>query len=123
MSNAAIAAGDPDGVTAHMADDYVIILGSSDRITGRSAVHAAYVNIWAAAPDTLYVRTPKSVKISRSGTDMPLAYEEGTWVGRWTDGNGKAEYSGAYSAGWRLSAAGWELHSELFVTLQAKGRD
>ncbi len=120
-SNAAIAAGDAGAVVAQMADDMVLTTGASEKITGPADIQAAFEAVWAAHPDAVYIRTPKSVKISRSGSTVPLAWEDGSWVGRWVEDGGAVEYSGLYSAGWRKGPLGWQLHSELFVTLTCKG--
>lgn len=117
-SNSAIQAHDLPGTLAVMADDIVVTVGSGETLNGRTTVG----DVLAAQykdPDLLFVRSPKTIKVSRSGTDTPLAFEEGQWTGRWTGPNGqRSEAGGSYAASWRKEPGGWLITAEIFVTLR-----
>ena len=74
--------------------------------------------VFASAPDVIYVRTPQSVEVSSSGT---RGAEIGSWVGSWTTPEGRQELGGRYAAHWRRIDGVWRIRSELFVTLVCEG--
>ena len=119
-SNASIAAHDADAFAAFFDDDYIITYGSSGKELHRPQEVESMHQMFRERPDVLYVRTPTVIEISGA---LPLAMEQGTWVGTWTDENGAVEYRGSYAAGWRKSNDKWKIHSELFVTLSCEGPD
>jgi len=123
-TNASIAAHDADAFAAFFEDDYIITYGSSGKELNRPQEMESIHQMFRERPDVLYVRTPTVIEISSA---LPLAMEQGTWVGTWTDENGAVEYSGSYAAGWRKTdgtdGPKWKIHSELFVTLSCTGAD
>lgn len=116
-SNAAIKAKDVTAIIAMMAQDIVLVSGDSQKMAGLEQVREAFEAQFKAYPDAVYVRTPKSVKVSQNGM---LAYEEGEWQGAWSEPRGRMQSAGRYSAGWRKHGEDWKLHTELFVTLTFK---
>ena len=117
LSNAALKAHNMAQITELMADDIVVTVGAGDTIKGLNDVYAVLWSQFQASPDCLYVRNPKSIKVSLDGT---LAFEEGSWTGSWTQDGVKTECGGRYAAGWRRYGDHWRIHSELFVTLQER---
>jgi len=123
-SNAAIAAHDADAFASFFEPDYIITYGSGAKELNRPQEMESIHQMFRDRPDVLYVRTPDKIELSSA---LPLAMEQGTWVGTWTDANGPIEYRGSYAAGWRKTdgpnGPKWKIHSELFVTLSCEGAD
>jgi len=116
-SNIAIAAHDVAGIGAIMAADLVVTVGEGGTLVGRDAVLAAFAQQFAAFPDLVFTRTPKSIKIGHASGQPKRAFEEGEWSGSWTDGS-KVTTGGRYAAQWLLSDTGWHLTAEIFVSLR-----
>lgn len=118
-SNAAIAARDADAVVALMAPDVVVTPGSGGpALVGPDSSRAAFARQFADTAFLGYVRTPDEIEAS---SYRPLAAERGRWVGRWRRADGVQELGGTYLAMWRRTDAGWQIRSELFVTLRCAG--
>lgn len=116
-SNDALKRRDLQAFLSSMHPDIIVTVGSGEHIIGRTAIEETMTILWRQHPDMLFVRAPGSVKMSRSGTPCPLAAEQGTWHGTWTDGDLKIENTGVYNASWRQEGGIWLLRAELFVTL------
>ena len=114
LSNQAFKSHNMAQITGLMVDDIVVTVGTGDTIRGVNDVYAVLWSQFQASPDCLYVRTPKTIKVSLDGQ---LAFEEGSWVGTWTLDGEKTESKGRYAASWRLIGSAWKIQSELFVTL------
>ena len=110
-SNRAIAARDLSGVAASLADDFVVIIGDGTLLT-REAYLEAFAHTFAQPVPLRYERIADSIDLSAS---LPLAAEQGHWVGSLPDG--RVLFTGTYMAMWRRTEAGWKLRSELFVLL------
>lgn len=112
--NAAIAARDADSVATFWTDDVTVTAGLGFTLRGRETYRAAFGN---DAP-MLYTRTPDKIVVSKQ---WPLAWEEGTWIGRAGAGHPPATISGRYSAQWVRQGERWQIRSELFVAVDCTG--
>ncbi|WP_263375370.1 nuclear transport factor 2 family protein [Granulicella aggregans] len=110
-SNRAIAAQDVAGVSASLADDFVVVIGDGTFLSRKEYV-AAFAQGFEQPSPLSYERIVDAIQLSSA---LPLAAEHGHWTGRLQDG--RTLFSGTYSAMWRRTAAGWKLRSELFVLL------
>lgn len=114
-SNAALATRDVPRITALMGGGYHASVASGACVPSAAAMGALLAARFAEAPDTLYVRAPREVRVGAAGD---TAAEAGNWTGRWTAPDGRAvAVGGAYLASWRCAGGAWRLHSELFVPL------
>lgn len=114
-SNLAIANGDLAAISAPLADDFVVVIGDGTLLS-REAYLEAFAHTFAQPVRLRYERIADTIHISNS---HPLAAEHGHWIGRLASGRagGEVLFSGSYMAMWRQSGSGWQLRSELFVTL------
>ena len=112
--NAAIAARDADSVATFWTEDVAVTAGLGFALRGREAYRAAFGH---DAP-MLYTRTPDKIVVSKQ---WPLAWEEGTWIGRAGAGQAPATISGEYSAQWVKQGERWLIRSELFVAVDCTG--
>lgn len=117
-SNRAILARDLPALVKTMLPEMQVTAGSGRHIAGRDSVGALLAKTFADRAFMDYVRTADSVQVS---TLNPLAAEHGHWVGRWQRPDGVQVVAGTYLAMWRLTANGWQLRSELFVSLSCTG--
>ena len=117
-SNAAIAAHDFAAMKPLLADDYVLLPGSSGvAVTGQ----AMAMRLQAAFDDptfVTYVRTPTQITVAGSGK---RAAELGRWVGTWRKPDGEMRLTGVYQATWVPGGGEWRLRNESFVTLNCVG--
>lgn len=114
-SNAAIAARDVDKFISFFASDYVITYGSSAKTLSLDAEAKSVKKMFEDYADVNYVRSPTDIHLSNA---LPIAMENGTWVGGQTL---EATYRGRYTAAWRKTDGIWKIHTELFVTLECDG--
>jgi ketosteroid isomerase-like protein len=110
-SNRAIEAGDIKGVAASLAEDFVVVVGDGTLLTREQYVEAFEAGFNSSEP-VRYERVVDSVDLSSAGR---LAAEHGHWIGSLTDG--RVLYTGTYMAMWLKAGSGWELRTELFVSL------
>jgi hypothetical protein len=113
-SNIAIAAGDVKGFAVSLDQDFVVVTGNGSLLS-REAYIAAFAKDFEDPHSVRFERIPDSIEVSRS---VPLAAEDGYWVGRLP--GGPVIFNGTYLAMWRKAASGWKLRSELFVSLECK---
>ena len=116
-SNAAIAAHDARVVASFLAEDVHVTTGSGHILEGRDAVRKKFETQFSTQGNLVYERTPTLITMSGA---CPLAAEHGTWKGHWTAAGKDVEASGDYLAMWRKTGDGWEIRSELFVTLERR---
>ena len=116
-SNAAMADRDADKFVSFFDTDYIITYGSSAKSLSLEAETKSITVLFEDYPQVKYVRTPKDIYVSKA---MPLAMENGTWIGGQTP---DTTYSGRYTAAWRKTDGVWKIHNELFVTLKCEGKD
>ncbi len=116
-SNAAIGAGDAKAFAANLDPDFVVVTGNGSFLS-RDAYIAAFAKDFADPHSVRFERLIDSIDLS---TSLPLAAEHGRWVGRVP--GGPVLFSGTYLAMWRKSDSGWNLRSELFVSLACKDKD
>lgn len=117
-SNEAIAARDIDQLRELFRDDVLVTAGSGARYVGRDSVLAIFRLQFADSAFLGYVRETGRVEPS---SVLPLAAEQGEWIGRWRRSDGIQETRGTYLASWRRGDDGWRVESELFVTLSCTG--
>lgn len=123
-SNRWIAAHSTDRVASLFHANATVTTSRGIRIDGKEAIQRAIARQFDESPDTVYVRTPEAVEISRSA---PTAFEHGTWTGRWTAESGPVDMRGRYAAVWRretsqaTGAPSWTLQSEVFVPIECTG--
>ena len=117
-SNAAIAAHDTAGLVALASTSYHSVSSRNVHTNGRSGVGAQYGGTFAALPDVLYVRTPQEVRVY---APWAMADERGTWVGTWTEPDGRVTIRGHYTAKWRRIDGVWLLEAEVFTPLTCRG--
>ena len=110
-SNSAIGASDKEKFAASLAPDFVVVTGNGSFLS-REAYVAAFAKDFEDPRSVRFERIVDSIEISSS---LPLAAEHGHWIGRIP--GGPVLFSGTYLAMWRKSPSGWQLRSELFVSL------
>lgn len=110
-SNRAIAAQDVVGVSASLAEDFIVVIGDGTFLS-REEYIAAFAHGFEQPSPLSYERVANEIRLSEA---LPLAAEQGHWIGRLAEG--RTLFTGTYSAMWRRTAAGWKLRSELFVLL------
>ena len=111
-SNDAIAARDPDGVTALMTDTVTVAVAGGPVLRGRAANRTAFAEQLADPAFRGYVRTPADVTLDATGLH---ATEQGHWEGRWQTRAGPLVQRGTYLATWTLTPVGWCIAAETFV--------
>ena len=97
-SNAAIAARDTATLAALASNSYHSVSSRNVHTNGRAGIGTQYAGQFAAHPDVSFVRTPQEVRVY---TPWQMADERGTWVGTWTEPDGRVTIRGRYSAKWR----------------------
>jgi ketosteroid isomerase-like protein len=112
-SNRSIARRNLLGVGQSLAEDFVAILGDGTFVPSR----AAYLKLFKLgfdAPKTAltYERIADTITVA---TPPTLAAELGHWIA--TAATGTITHTGTYAAMWRNTPAGWQLRSELYITL------
>ena len=117
-SNAAIAAHDTTALRALASSSYHSVSSRNVHTNGRAGVGAQYAGQFAAHPDVRYVRTPHEVLVY---APWEMADERGTWVGTWTEPDGRVTIRGNYSAKWRRIDGAWLLEAEVFTPLSCTG--
>ena len=111
-SNAAIAARDTATLAALASNSYHSVSSRNVHTNGRAGVGAQYAGHFAAHPDVSFVRTPQEVRVY---SPWQMADERGTWVGTWTEPDGRVTIRGRYSAKWRRMNGVWLLEAEVFT--------
>lgn len=123
-SNRWIAARRADRVACLFHANAVVTTSRGVRLDGKQGIETAVAAQFAESPDTLYVRTPDAIEVSR--TD-PIAFESGTWTGRWTSRAGPIDIRGRYAATWRrepslsTGAPIWTIATEVFIPIECTG--
>jgi ketosteroid isomerase-like protein len=110
-SNRAIEARDLKGVAASLAEDFVVVVGDGTLLTRTQYLEAFEAGFDSPEP----VRFERVVDRVDLSSTVRLAAEHGHWIGSTPDG--RVLYTGTYMAMWRKTRAGWELRTELFVSL------
>jgi ketosteroid isomerase-like protein len=116
-SNRSIARRNLLGVGSSLADDFIAIIGDGTFVPTR----AAYLKLFKQgfdAPKTAltYQRIPDTIQLATPPTQ---AAELGHWIA--TTATGAITHTGTYAAMWRHTPAGWQLRSELYITLTETG--
>ena len=117
-SNAAIAAHDLAGIARPWLNDVHVVSSTSAQTAGTQANQQRMARQFETRPDTIYVRTPATIDIY---APWNVASERGTWVGRWTEPDGKLEIGGTYLAQWRRVEGRWMIQAELYVPTHCRG--
>jgi ketosteroid isomerase-like protein len=118
--NAAMAARDMAPVMRLFDPDYHMIRGASGvAVAGAESIGAALRDDAAKDPGFVgYERITTQVHIGSGGR---RAAEQGRWVGRWTEPDGRMELTGVYLAMWVKTDGRWTVKSEAFVALKCVG--
>ncbi len=117
-SNAAIAAHDLAGLARPWMNDVHVVSSTSAQGAGIQANQQRMARQFETRPDTIYVRTPATIDIY---PPWNVASERGTWVGRWTEPDGKLDIGGTYLAQWRKVSGQWLIQAELYVPTHCRG--
>jgi ketosteroid isomerase-like protein len=117
-SNAAIAAHDLAGIARAWMPDVHIVTSTSAQAAGTQVNQQRMARQFENRPDTIYVRTTRSVEVF---APWSVASERGEWIGRWTEPDGKLEIGGTYQAQWRKIDGQWLIQAELYVPAQCRG--
>jgi ketosteroid isomerase-like protein len=118
--NAAMAARDMAPMMGLFDPGYHMIRGASGvAVAGAESIGAALKDDLAKDPGFVgYERITERVDIGQGGQ---RAAEQGRWVGRWTEPDGKMELTGVYLAMWVKTDGRWTVKSESFVALKCVG--
>jgi hypothetical protein len=117
-SNAAIARHDTAGFAAILAEDLFVVSSTSTHSASKRE-HVLSMAAWfAARPDVTYRRTPGSVRVFDA---WGMASESGSWVGSWTEADGKVAIGGSYFAKWRYRGGNWFVEVETYVPEHCSG--
>lgn len=118
--NAAMAARDMTPVLNLFDPDYHMIRGASGvAVAGAESIGAALKDDATRDPGFVaYERITGRIDIGSGGQ---RAAEQGRWVGRWNEPDGKMELTGVYLAMWVKTAGRWTVKSEAFVALKCVG--
>ncbi len=111
-SNAAIAVRDTAVLVAMASPSYHSVSSRNAHTNGRDAVQLQWRAQFIAHADVFYLRTPTTVRVF---TPWQMAEENGTWVGRWTEPDGRVDIRGSYTAKWRRINGVWLLEAEVFT--------
>ena len=117
-SNDAIAAHDLAGIARAWLPDVHVVSSTSTQTAGMQANQQRMGRQFEMRPDTVYVRTPRTVDVF---TAWSVASERGEWIGRWTEPDGKLEIGGTYQAQWRKIDGRWLIQAELYVPTHCRG--
>jgi ketosteroid isomerase-like protein len=117
-SNAAIAARDTITLASLVTPSYHSVSSRNAHSAGRSGEGERWRQQFTAHPDVSYVRTPVTVRLF---APWQMAEETGTWVGRWTEADGRVEIRGSYVAKWRRIDGAWLLEAEVFTPTSCRG--
>jgi ketosteroid isomerase-like protein len=117
-SNAAIAAHDVAGIARPWLNDVHVVTSTSVQGAGSQINQQRMAAQFKNRPDTIYVRTPATIDVY---APWEVASERGTWVGRWTEPDGKLEIGGTYLAQWRKVNGEWLIQAELYVPTHCRG--
>lgn len=117
-SNAAIAAHDLLAIAREWLTDIHVVSSTSAQTAGRDANQARFAAQFKNRPDTVYVRTPRSVDVYGP---WDVAAERGEWTGTWTEPDGAMTIGGTYLAQWRKVNGRWLIQGELYVPTHCRG--
>ena len=117
-SNDAIAAHDLAGIAGAWMPDVHVVSSTSAQTAGSQANQQRMARQFEMRPDTVYVRTPRTIDVF---TSWSVASERGEWIGRWTEPDGKLEIGGTYQAQWRRVDGRWLIQAELYVPTHCRG--
>ena len=117
-SNEAIAAHDLTAIARAWMPDVHVVSSTSAQTAGSQANQQRMARQFELRPDTVYVRTPRTIDVLSSWN---VASERGEWIGRWTEPDGKLEIGGTYQAQWRKVDGRWLIQAELYVPTHCRG--
>lgn len=117
-SNAAIAHRDTATLVALSSPSYHGVSSRSVHTNGRDGVATQWRTQFTPHADVSYVRTPITVRVF---TPWQMAEENGAWVGRWSEPDGRVVIRGTYAAKWRRIDGVWLLEAEVFTPRSCRG--
>ena len=117
-SNRAIAAHDTAAMAAEWMPSLHVVSSNSAQMDGRETNLGRFAEQFAARPDVVYRRTPRSVVVY---PPWGMAAESGSWTGSWTDAEGKIRIAGTYFAKWQKLEGAWRIQAEIYVPTECSG--
>ena len=119
--NRAIARRDLEGAMRIVADDFVLVDGSSGIERSKEEDRKGWAEEFAMPGYKRYVRTPVQVDVGeRKG--VLRAAELGRWEGVIQKPAGESRPFGRYFAHWTKATGQWKVVSETYVTLGCRGK-
>ena len=119
-NNRALAAHDLDGTMRIVANDYVVVLGSSRIERSPAESRKGWAEDFAAEGFDRYVRTTMKIEVGeRQG--VLRAAELGRWEGIRHKPAGVSRPYGSYFVHWSKATGQWQVVSETYVTLGCRG--
>ena len=119
-NNRAIAAHDLDGTMRIVADDYVMVGGSSGIERSPAENRKGWAEDFATKELDRYVRTTTRVEIGERNGVLRAA-ELGRWEGINHKAAGVSRPYGSYFVHWSKATGQWRVVSETYVTLGCRG--
>lgn len=117
-SNAAIAKHNFAAIAQTLLPDYTILPGSNGSPFDVAGYNQRLGRDLADPTFVTYVRTPDRISVADS---RKRAAENGHWEGIFHEPDGVMRLGGIYQATWMLTAAGWRLKNESYITLRCIG--
>ena len=117
-SNTAIAHRDTATLVSMVSLSYHSVSSRNAHTNGRDGVRAQWRAQFTTHADVSYVRTPNAVRVF---APWQMAEENGTWVGRWAEPDGRVEIRGTYTAKWRRIDGVWLLEAEVYMPRSCTG--
>ncbi|HVR39433.1 MAG TPA: nuclear transport factor 2 family protein, partial [Thermoanaerobaculia bacterium] len=115
-SNRFLAEHRPDATASLYQKEATVITSKNVRLDGRAAIEKLLTEQFAERPDLVYVRTPSSIDVSKTGD---VAAERGTWTAHASTMDVRGEYLAVWQR--EITDSGtpsWTIRSELFVALE-----
>ena len=120
QNNRAIAAHDLDGTMGIVADNYVLVGGSSGIERSQAETRKGWTEEFATEGFDRYVRTPTQVEVGEHKGVLRAA-ELGRWEGFNRKAAGVSRPFGRYFVHWSKVTGNWRVVSETYVTLGCRG--
>lgn len=121
QNNRAIAAHDLDGTMRIVADNYVLVGGSSGIERSQTETRKGWTEEFATEGFDRYRRTPTQVEVGEHKGVLRAA-ELGRWEGFNRKAAGVSRPFGRYFVHWSKVTGNWRVVSETYVTLGCRGR-
>jgi len=117
-SNAGIKAHDTTAIAKHWTSDITVVTSRNAQNIGKKKNADAFATEFNTRDSIVYIRTPSKVEVF---LEAGMASENGTWIGKWKNGNENVIVTGSYYAKWIRSGANWFIRAEIYTPLTCKG--